>query len=77
MTLTSLSDLVSAIAQVSASNIKIQRAGALKAVKAARIIPSADLERWPVPVKSCRQAVPGLSWVDAGDSHGKAVRCGG
>jgi hypothetical protein len=45
MTLTSLSDLVSAIAQVSASNIKIQRAGALKAVKAARIIPSADLER--------------------------------
>jgi hypothetical protein len=46
MTLTSLSDLVSAIAQVSAANIKIQRAGALKAVKAARIIPSADLERW-------------------------------
>jgi hypothetical protein len=46
MTLTSLSDLLSAIAQVSASNIKIQRAGALKAVKAARIIPAADLERW-------------------------------
>ena len=45
MTLTSLLDLVSTITQVSASNIKIQRAGALKAVKAARIIPSADLER--------------------------------
>jgi len=47
MTLTSSSDLVSAIAQVSASNIKIQRAGALKAVKAARILPAADLERYP------------------------------
>lgn len=39
-------NLFSAIVQASASNIKIQWAGALKAVKAERITPADVLERW-------------------------------
>jgi hypothetical protein len=58
-------------------NIQMLKTGAGGADQGDATLPASDLERWPVPVKSCRQAVPGLSWVDAGDSHGKAVRCGG
>ena len=43
------------------ANIQMQKTGARVSYQSLWPLPASDLERWPVPVKSCRQAVPGLS----------------